>query len=409
MTAITLRTSRRRPAVLVSEVLRRPDFLPWIVALGLLFRVALLVATRHNAVFPDEFDYERLGVSLWKAHAFALAGLPTAYRAPGEPFLIAGIYALFGEHSFLIKLAQALLLSVVPFFCARLARGIGLGIRAANLSALFASLHPALAYAATTLYPTALTAVALTAGIVYCAAAHSDNKTGTGLKGGLALGVAASATTTLAPLPLLIACGFLVKKKLRLALVIGLLGMLPTLGWLVRNHAAMGAWVMATNGGVNLQIGATDQATPRSGNWVVPPKLPPGDEIAINHIREEAGLSWIRQHPVRYAALCVGRALAIVDSVGKPMTPGLHTGLSARIVGWAMFPIVVLGFAGIVLYRRTPAAWFTAAALALVIVSSALTIVKPRLRFPCDPLLGTFAAATLARLSRRAGSDNSIG
>ena len=41
------------------------------------------------------------------------------------------------------------------------------------------------------------------------------------------------------------------------------------------------------------------------------------------------------------------------------------------------------------------------AAVALVVLSSAFTIVKPRFRFPCDPLLGVFAAATAASVWRR--------
>jgi hypothetical protein len=98
---------------------------------------------------------------------------------------------------------------------------------------------------------------------------------------------------------------------------------------------------------------------------------------------------------VRFTELFVLRSLAVLDSVGKPATAGLHNSPAAQLAGWAMLPLILLSLAGLWLYRRSPLAWMTGGALALVMLSSGLTIVKPRFRFPIDPLLILFSVAAL--------------
>jgi hypothetical protein len=138
------------------------------------------------------------------------------------------------------------------------------------------------------------------------------------------------------------------------------------------------------------------------------PLAPPPGEMAANKAEEEYATSWIKTHEAKWIELCVERAALIVDSVGKPATRGMHDSVAARVIGWAMLPLVLAGIVGLVMYWRLPASWFTAAALLLVMVSSAMTIVKPRFRFPCDPLLGVFAAATIAAGWKRVRPESEL-
>lgn len=384
-------------------------FLPAVAVAGVLLRLALLLAVRHSHGFPDEQEYQKLGIAFLHEHRFALGGSPTAYKAPGEPMFLAGVYAVFGQHLWLAKVAQGLLLAVVPVFCWRTARLLGMGVGWANLAALFAAFDPALNYAATTIYPTALTAVALTAGVFYAALAVRENTSGAAIKAGIGFGAAGLLTTTFAPLSLLVGLYLAWKRRMRVALIVCMLGMLPAVVWAARNRSVMGEWVLATNDGVNLYLGANDAATPRSGNWVEAPLSIREGEVAVEGRYTQMAEGWIRQHPARWAELSVCRALLVVDSVGRPITAGIHSGGLAQLVGWAMLPVVLLGVYGLWMFRGTAVAWFAAMALGLVTVSGAVTIVKPRFRFPCDPLLLTFAAGTLAQTSRRSTSAHSPG
>jgi hypothetical protein len=381
-------------------------FLPAVTVAGVLLRLALLLAVRHSQGFPDEQEYQNLAVTLLHEHRFAMAGWPSAYKAPGEPMFLAGVYALVGQRLVLAKVLQEFVLAMVPVFCWRLARLLGMAVGWANLAALLGAFDPALNYAATTIYPTALTAVALTAGVFYAALAARDDASGAAIKSGIGFGAAGLLTTTFAPLALLVGLYLAWKRKMRVALIVCVVGMLPAAVWMARNRGAMGEWILSTNGGVNLYLGANDAATPRSGNWVeVPFSIRAGGvEVPVEKEYTQAAEGWIRVHPGRWVELSVCRAVLVVDSVGRPVTAGLHSSRMAQVVGWAMLPVVLLGVAGLWIFRRCAAAWFVAMALGLVTVSGAATIVKPRFRFPCDPLLMTFAAGVLAKVAGRSKS-----
>jgi len=370
-----------------------------VALLGLLLRVALLMAARHNTVFADEREYEATGLALWKLHGFFGAHGPTAYHAPAQSIFIAVAYALFGPHAMVVKVLQVLLLTALPFLCARLVRAMGFGAATALLAALLISVHPALAYAATTLYPTTLTAVALTVGVVYCITAFERERGLDEVIAAIALAIAAAATSVFAPLPVLCAVWFAWKRRFRAALVIGLLGTLPTVAWMARNRAVMGEFALATDGGVNLYLGANDAATPLSGNWVLVPPVSATSEAGRDHAYAHEAEMWIEAHPAHWLWLCAERGVAVADSAGRPKTEGLHSGVAERVVACAMLPFVLLGLAGMVRMRRSAAVWFAGFALGLVVLSSAVTLVKPRFRFPCDPLLCCFAACALASLT----------
>ena len=106
-----------------------------------------------------------------------------------------------------------------------------------------------------------------------------------------------------------------------------------------------------------------------------------------------------RRTPTRWTELTLGRALAVLDSVGRPRTPGPHEDLWAKAVAWAMLPWILFGVAGLWIDRRAPEGRLVALAFLLVFVTSSVTIVKPRFRFPVDPLLAIFAVHFVFRVA----------
>jgi len=258
-------------------------------SLALFARVVLLHRSQGALTFFDERDYHALGQSLANGAGFLGVHGPTAFRPPGQPVFLGLVYALLGPSVRGAQLVQCLLLATLPFAAARIARlvsrqpGVSIG------AAAFAAFHPGLSYAALSLYPAVLTAVALTWGIA----------------------LAAEGLTTSRP-----------------------------------------------------------------------------------HV-------WIAEHPMRWTALSLGRAVAVLDSVGRPKTQGRHDAVLAKLAGYALFPVVLLGLLGTVWFRRSVVAQLSGAALACVVLAAAPTLVKPRFRFPCDPALGALAAASLGALSAR--------
>jgi len=387
-------------AARVQRAVTSPFWLPGWVALGLLVRIALVLNQRGNFGFADERDYDSIATSLLAGDGFSLRGEPSAFRPPGQIIFLAGIYALAGHRPLVAELVQAVLLALVPFAVYALGRRATSQPFVPEIAAALAAMHPGLAYASATVYPVSLTAAAL-AGGTWLAADVAWRGIGRAALAGLALGVAGAATPYFVPLPVLIAFVIHRRTGALAAVVLALSGLLPAAAWMTRNALVLGAPTLGTNGGYNLALGANDRATFRSGNWIEPDPIDQaaaGSELARDAEWARAARRWIIAHPVRWLELAVGRALAVLDSVGKPRTAGLHDNPWAKLVGWAMLPWIVFGLAGLWIDRRVPEARIVALAFLLVLASASATIVKPRFRFPVDPLLAIFAADFISRV-----------
>lgn len=383
--------------------LESPRWVPFVAVAGLVARAVLIGASGEVTRFYDEADYDRLGVALLAGRGFEGAHGPTAFRAPGEPLFLASVYGLFGHHPIAAALVQAALLTTLPFAVAALARRVTPRRWVPPVAATLAALHPGLAYASATLYPVTLAAVLLTLGLWLATSAIDDGRRAHAAWGGLVLGAAAAFAPYFAPLSLFAAGLAFVRRRLVVGALLAGLGAAPTVAWMVRNEVTLGAFTLGTHGGYNLALGANDRAEPRSGNWIepdVPATGLPDDEVLRDAAYRDVAKAWIRQHPARWAELAVSRALCVLDSAGKPKTAGLHDSLAARLAGYALLPWIALGVVGLGVLRRTTAGRLAAAALALVVVSSALTLVKPRFRFPVDGALAPFALVVLASLAR---------
>lgn len=371
-------------------------FIPGLAVSGTLVRLALIYFMHIHGSLPfyDELNYDHIATSVSAGKGYVQFGDHySAYRAPGQPLFLALLFRSLGHHIIIAKIMEAILLAMIPFICARVGLGLGLGVAASNVGAALATFHPGLIYASTTIYPSVLTVCGLTLGLWLCSRLICKANVGKSIAAGLSLGVAGSATTTFAPLALLAALVMMAKRSYRSAIIVGLVGTIPVIVWMVRNEVVMGKFTVATNGGYNLFLGANDDATPMSGNWVEPhlPNEYDRGEIAVDEDYQSRAVHWIKAHPARWIRLALARSVLVFDSVGNPKTQGLHSGVLGHVAGWLLLPVILLGLVGLLFRYKDPLAWLTAAALLLVVVSSASTIVKPRFRFPCDPLLCEFA------------------
>jgi hypothetical protein len=296
---------------------------------------------------------------------------------------------------------QALIICILPFLIFEIAETFGLSTAYASLAAVMVAFHPGLNYASTTIYPTAITTIAVALSTLLTLQSIESNSSRYAIAAGAAAGFAGLATTIFVPYGVILAVVALLRHRMRVAACVAIISLLPNVGWMARNHAELHMYSVATNGGFNMELGANDQAEPRSGNLITPepislPRRP--TEVDLDKAHHDRAIAWIEAHRARFAELVALRSLAVLDSVGKPATRGVHNSPAAKLLGWAMLPLVLLSVLGLLRHRHSSLALMTMGCLLLIVVSSSLTIVKPRFRFPCDPLLFIFAAAAIQSL-----------
>ncbi len=382
------------------ELLRHEAWVPVAGAAYVAVQAALASQRGGELRYYDERDYLAIARSLRAGEGFALHGGPTAFRPPGQPLFVALVQSVGGASMVALVVAQAMLLAACAVWLARVARPVLGRPEHANLVGLWLLAHPGLAYATGTAYPVALGTASLTAGLLLAARALDTRSSRSALGAGLTLGVAALTTPYFLPLVPGVALLAAWRRSYRVALLVALVGLAPSAAWVARNAAVLGAPTIGTHGGYNLALGADDRATPRSGNAFEP--LPPREtlpdaELERDAARRQSALRWIAAHPTRWLGLAAARSLATLDSTGKPSAAGAPRGAASFVAGLGLSAIAVLGLMGLWLERRRDLAKLTAAAFCCVALSAALSIVKPRFRFPVDPMLGVFALVALTR------------
>ena len=378
---------------------------PWLVpvagALYVIVQLGLALRAPETARYFDERDYLELASSLRAGEGFSLRGGPSAFRPPAQPLFVAGVQAAFGTSMSALAGAQAMLVALAALFTARFARPVLGRPDLANLAALGLLAHPGLAYSVGTAYPVALTTAALTIGLLLGARALERWSWASSIGASVGLGIAALATPYFVLTVPALAVGVALRRHFSAAVIVLAVGLAPTVAWMARNHTVVGEATVGTHGGYNLALGADDRATPRSGNTFEP--LPPreslpDDELSRDRARRASALRWIQANPAKWAGLAAARAVATLDSSGQPATAHSPRGLVVTLVGALLSVVVVLGLVGLWLERRRPLALLTAVAFGCVALGAAMAIVKPRFRFPVDPLLGAFAVAAVVRL-----------
>ncbi len=68
-----------------------------LIAVAVVVRLGYVVATPGYTPIHDDHAYDRLAVAVASTGAYPLDnGRPTAYRPPGYPYVLGGLYALTG-------------------------------------------------------------------------------------------------------------------------------------------------------------------------------------------------------------------------------------------------------------------------------------------------------------------------
>jgi 4-amino-4-deoxy-L-arabinose transferase-like glycosyltransferase len=382
-----------------------------IVAIGLALRFAA-IATFSHAPESDELGYQSMAVNLLRGNGIVDGLGNRAMMNVGYPlFVLAPVFAFFGENLYAVRAVNAVLGGVAIALCYAIAKEAGAGKAGRLLAAgMWALYLPSSVYTVYLLKENLLTPLML--GTIWFALRLAGKPSylyalGCGsLFGLLALtGNAALVLAAPAAFALVLGSGTL-GRRWRLALLICVSSMLVAGPWVARNMHVLGAPVLNTNGGFNLYLGNNPAATgmfvsiattPRGDSWEELRKL--GEVRASEILRDEA-VGWIRGHPSEFVALALKKAVYF-------WTPPFHEGKGQPSRGettiralWAVqYLVIAAGAIGSLLVKRL---WSRHVILLWLAIASYTAVhmlfyVIFRYREPVMPLVCVLAALTFER------------
>jgi 4-amino-4-deoxy-L-arabinose transferase-like glycosyltransferase len=394
----------------------------WIVLIGFLFRVASVGIGHTYRVNPiyGTFGYGwemgRIGQSLAEGKGFSdpfrwQTG-PTAWEPPAYPFLIAGVFKIFGVYT---RLSAFVLLTINCFFSALtcvpifyLARR-SLGWKIAKWSAWSWSLVPYAAYwAVKWIWDTSITLCLLTTLVLMSMRLAEGRRIREWIAWGALWGLGAFLNPSI--LSLLPFMGLWIvwqlardrKPWLAQAVVAAIVFWACITPWLIRNYHTFGQPVfLRTNFGAEFRMGNGPGADGTWMSYIHPThnlvefaKYKQMGEIAYVHMRKQEALDWIKADPVRFAKVTFARFIYYWVNVPS------HSRIMP-LKNWLFLASSVTAFWGLFLMRkqRRPGWQLYASALLVYPLVYYFVFPHPRYRAPIEPLITILIVFLFAQTS----------
>ena len=333
--------------------------------------------------------------------------------------LIAGVYSLFGENLFALRVVEAVLGAVSALLLGWVGAAT-FGRTAGLIAGALMALHPVLAFLPSTQYSenTLVFVLVLALGAVF-AAWRRGGLWRWAIAGGL-FGVAALVRPTTVFLLPGLGIGLLIAQRSAgrvrvMALLVALAALAVVVApWVVRCHAVHGRWFfIATGGGRQFWVGNNARATaettsPTQWNAAELESLASfPDEIARERWHYREGLRAVRADPARAGRLYLKELANLFALWPETFSHNVSTG---RYGLWAQGAASLIIFAGALLalgrIRGEPLLWPLFGAVVSFALASAVFFTVMRYRMVVEPCLmwlagvgwaGTGAGAAVAR------------
>lgn len=382
-----------------------------LLAIAFIVRAVIVLFYPFN-LWIDYSAYDQLGWNIVKQGCYCIDGIATAYRPPGYPLILAGIYHLFGHLPHLaaaFNIIPSLIIILLTFF-------IGnhlFGARIAKLSALIMALFPS-----QILYCNLLASEVFFTAILYLALYLILKKTGAReiAIAGVFIGLAA----LIRPIALVVPAsvvGYLILNRYKPRVIVVLMIILlaavtvTVFPWMSRNYIKKGKLTISTITGINLLAGNS----PGAGFGWNPDAvkgLPIGDpesELYVDSIGQARATEYIASDPVGFIKRGIMKTayLFAVDLEGvdyqlKNMADRGETDryfLLGIAVQWYYYLALLCGLAGFVLLIRkgkilaSSLLWLT---ILIWIAVHFLFYAEGRYHFPLIPIIAIFGAYYVA-------------
>jgi hypothetical protein len=347
--------------------------------------------------------------------------VPTAYQAPGYPFLLAPL-ALMGAGYPGMRAMNFVLVALTLIVLFHVVRDNHSPL-AGLLAVLGAIAYPVVLYTAGTLYPQTLASLLLVVTVWIASSLRRDAGIGRFMLLGICAGAMALVVPTLLLIvPVIVIWLFARARATVPQLLLSCVLTATVVGvWTTRNALTFERFVpIASSAGFNLASGNCDTARYNTSLDVrfadsVYQDLTGKDEIEANRIMTRAGLDWIRSHPRRAAVLYVGKLAHWFNYSNKLLSDSVIKGgaseISSRkrdlvllVIYGTMLALVALRMA---LSTRIPVPLTPFEALCGLLyigagLAYAIFFTRVRFRLPVDWLLIAIDAGFVASLLQRA-------
>lgn len=377
-----------------------------IIVTGLALRAAAISAFNHTPE-SDELAYQSMALNLVSGNGIVDSmGNHAMYNVGYPLFIVAPVFALFGENLFVARILNALLGAVAIGLCYAIAKEAGAGKTGQLLAAgMWALYLPSSIYTVYLLKENLMAPLML--GVIWCVLRLLKAPSyPTALCCGVLLGLLAltgNAALSLAA-PAVLALAFTpanLGRKLSLSMLILVSAVLVTTPWIARNMRVLGAPILNTNAGFNLYLGNNPAATgmfvsiadtPRGQTW---DKLRKEGEVRASEVLKVEAVAWIKEHPATFLTLAFKKAAYF-------WTPPFHEGKGpsssietiVRVLWAIQFVVLVIGAIGSLFItslrsRHLAVLWLAIASYTAVHM---LFYVIFRYREPIMPLVCVLAA-----------------
>lgn len=409
-----------------------------VLAVALGARLAYVLATPGYRPTHDDAKYDRLAAGIAHHGVFPhLAQGATAYRPPGYPYLLGGLYAIVGTGPDRIlagRLLQVVIGVAVVGLCGAVARRL-FGPAAAVATMALAALYPPLIAAGTSLLSEPLTIAFVLGSVVSVLEWRSSGSwSAVAAAGGLAGLATLTRSNAFVIVPALVVAvagrpprrrdgrqGW--RRRWRPAAAVTLMAVAVVAPWTVRNAVVMHAFIPVSDeaggtlAGTYNPVSAADRRAPTF--WHLLAEIPPyrkavaplaaGPEAPYQARLERLAVTYAEQHPLYPAEVAWYGTLRLLGI--EPLDRSRFTAQAAGITDPTVADACIVAFwligaASAVtvlrpgLRRRVPGFYWVL--IGLLYLSVALVNAEtPRLRLPLDPLLLVLAGASVAAATGR--------
>ncbi|MFC9836884.1 hypothetical protein ACFVKB_24140 [Rhodococcus sp. NPDC127530] len=379
------------------------------------FAVALLVVSvtfrmNRGTRYFDERGYLEIGRGLLQGR-YQLSGVPTAYRPPSWPLVIAGARALGISEAALFIVPPALLI-IASILAGYIGNKLG-GSMAGVIASVMVGLYPLNLYTATTLYPQSLAlACVLALWAMYLSVATDPDKVkvaGRVVFAGLLAGLLALAVPTLALTAVVFVSAIslvLCRRRRFLQAGLGVVASGIPIGiWSLRNLLTFGEPIpLSTSTGINLLLGNNPLATASSGLAVdigeakAVASAMRMNEIERNHYFGQIAIDWVRENPAEATTLYLAKMLNYFSPYNSPVSDsGVDAPQSIQFwvaagCGGIIISFVVVRLACAKKLEIKSAEWLAIVVFFMNAPVMAVFFTRTRFRQPLDSLLIVEAA-----------------
>ncbi len=402
-----------------------------VVAFGLRFGWILVAHTYKFKTLDNNFSFGwemgRIGRSLAQGQGFSnpFSGTtgPTAWEPPLYPFLIAGVFKLFGIYT---HASALVLLSINSIFSALTCIPVFLITRrcfseklAMWTAWLWAVLPPVMYWCTRWVWETSLAALLLA--LVFWLSLELEERDGPlpWLQFGLLWGIAALANTSL--LAFLPASGLWAwyrrwkggKRSLAGVALSALVFVACIAPWLARNYRVLGVMSLRSNFGAELRIGNGPGADGTWREYLHPTQnvyqmrlYRQMGEVAYVAERQRQAVAFIREDYPRFLGLCLKRFIYYWGGVPRlSEIPSLAPIKNSVFLASSVLSIWGLARA---LRRRKPGAWLFLWLILFYPMVYYAVFPHPRYRHPIEPELGILMVYVVSEARKKNGGRKEI-